>query len=161
MTPEELRAQILKEAEEIEAMERRVEIESKQRMADVESKLSECKSKVEGSLSELHRRLETVEEVQQLIHAIYESTNATKSELSNLTISFSTYASKQDKIARGFPGDDPDGHRLHHEVLIRKATARAIFWEKMLAELGKWGILGVLGFIGTAVWIAIKAEAHK
>jgi len=161
MTPEELRRQILVEAEALETAQMLAERDEKRRLAEVETKLSECKGAVEGSLSELHRRLESVEEVQQLIHAIYESTNATKSELSNLMLGFSTFAAKQASIEKGFPDGDPDGHRRHHEALIRKAIARAAFWEKLLAELSKWGIIGVIGFVGTAIWIAIKNEAHK
>jgi hypothetical protein len=161
MNAEELRVQLMKEACELEDAEFAAQQSAKKRLSEVETKLGECKSAVEGSLSEVKRRLESVEEVQQLIHAIYESTNHTKSELSNLMLSFSAFASKQAAIEKGFPDGDPDGHRRHHEALIRKAIARAVFWEKLLAELSKWGILGVIGFIGTAVWIAIKNEAHK
>ena len=60
-----------------------------------------------------------------------------------------------------FPDGDPAGHKKFHEASIAKAEAEAKFWQEMRVAAAKWAGLGVLGFIATAVWIAIKAEVHK
>lgn len=53
-----------------------------------------------------------------------------------------------------FPDADPDGHRRHHEALIKQAEARAAFWEKMKLELFKYGLLGFVGWAVFALWQA-------
>ena len=60
-----------------------------------------------------------------------------------------------------FPDGDPTGHRLHHELVMRREEERLEFWKEMRTAGAKWLGLGVLGFVATAVWIAIKTEAHK
>ena len=60
-----------------------------------------------------------------------------------------------------FPDGDPTGHRKHHELVIQREEERIAFWHEMRMAAAKWAGLGILGFLGTAVWIAIKTEAHK
>ena len=130
-------------------------------MVSTDQKIDECREEVDGAIADLHKRLESVESIQQLIHKIYESTNATESRVSNLMISFSSYAAKQDRIATGFPLDDPDGHRRAHEMFIEQARDRAQFWKKMRDEVSKYGLLGVVGFICLWIWVGIKNEVHR
>ena len=54
-----------------------------------------------------------------------------------------------------FPDGDPDGHRRAHEAWIKSQEQKAEFWEKMKTEVYKWGIIGVLGFLATAAWVAL------
>lgn len=63
-----------------------------------------------------------------------------------------------DDLARGFPNDDPDGHRRAHEALIRKAEARARLYEKLLEELAKKGLWALLVLFGIALWQYIKSQ---
>lgn len=51
-----------------------------------------------------------------------------------------------------FPEGDPDGHRRHHELAIAQAEECAEFWRTMRKEIGKYGLLGLLGFLITAAW---------
>lgn len=51
-----------------------------------------------------------------------------------------------------FPDGDPEGHRRHHEALIKKAEESAQFWKEMRIAVGKWVGLGLLGFLVTAAW---------
>ena len=60
-----------------------------------------------------------------------------------------------------FPDGDPDGHRKVHEAWIAEAQAKAKFWEEMRIAGAKWAGLGVLTFIATALWVAIKSEVQK
>jgi len=58
-------------------------------------------------------------------------------------------------IVRGFPKDqegdpDPDGHRRYHEAVISRMEKRAAFYEKMLTELTKYGLLG---FFAWFCWV--------
>ena len=128
---------------------------------DLERRITDCRTEVDSALDGLHKRLESVEHIQQLIHSIYKSTQHTEERVSNLLVSFSSYAAKQESISKAFPGEDVDGHRRAHEAWIRKEQAKAAFWEKIRDEAAKWGVLGVLGFIVGAIWLAIKNEVHK
>jgi hypothetical protein len=51
-----------------------------------------------------------------------------------------------------FPEGDPSGHRRHHELVIRQAEARAVFWQKMVFEIARWGLIGFLGWAAYALW---------
>ena len=55
-------------------------------------------------------------------------------------------------MLKGFPGGDPDGHRRHHELIIKNAEEAAQFWKEMRLAVGKWMGLGVLAFLATAAW---------
>jgi hypothetical protein len=60
-----------------------------------------------------------------------------------------------------FPAGDPDGHRRHHEAVIAKAEASAKFWQTMITELSKWGLIGFAGWAAFALWQAFLAGPHK
>jgi hypothetical protein len=60
-----------------------------------------------------------------------------------------------------FPAGDPDGHRRHHEAVIAKAEARAKFWQTMVIELSKWGLIGLAGWAVIALWQSFLAGPHK
>ena len=64
-------------------------------------------------------------------------------------------------IAAAFPAGDPDGHRKHHEIVIKQAEKRAAFWAKMLEELTKWGLVGFAGWAVYALWEAFLKGPHK
>lgn len=64
-------------------------------------------------------------------------------------------------MASAFPEGDPDGHRKHHELVIRQAEAKAVFWEKMRFELVRWGLIGFLGWAVYALWHAFLAGPPK
>lgn len=53
-----------------------------------------------------------------------------------------------------FPGGDAEGHRRYHEETITAIEARAEFWKKMLFEVTKYGLFGVLGWLAYTVWVA-------
>ena len=53
-----------------------------------------------------------------------------------------------------FPEGDPYGHRKKHEADIAAAIDRAAFWKTIRIEIGKYGIIGLLGWLLYAAWIA-------
>ena len=55
-------------------------------------------------------------------------------------------------LKRGFPNDDPDGHRLYHEAVIETERARKEFWQRLTFELAKWWLLGFIGWSATQLW---------
>ena len=63
-------------------------------------------------------------------------------------------------VADAFPESDPDGHRRHHEVLIRKAEVRAEFWQKINIELAKYGLIGFIGWAVIALWQKFLTGPH-
>jgi hypothetical protein len=65
---------------------------------------------------------------------------------------------KVDDLSKGFPNNDPDGHRRAHESLIKKNEQRAELYQAIRAELLSNGIWAALGFVALAVWVAFKAK---
>lgn len=51
-----------------------------------------------------------------------------------------------------FPAGDPEGHKRFHEASIQRAEKSAAFWEKMLYELAKWGLVLFIGWAAVALW---------
>jgi hypothetical protein len=64
-------------------------------------------------------------------------------------------------MAKAFPAGDPDGHRRHHELVIRQAEERAEFWSKMRIALAQYGLLGFAGWAFWALWQAALQGPHK
>jgi len=57
-----------------------------------------------------------------------------------------------ERLIRAFPNEDPDGHRLAHEEMIATIRARREFWQKLVFEITKYGLLGALGWAAIALW---------
>ena len=53
---------------------------------------------------------------------------------------------------KAFPGGDPDGHRLAHEETMRIIHDRAEFWQKLLFEISKYGLIGVVSWLSFVIW---------
>ena len=68
-------------------------------------------------------------------------------------------------MKNAFPKGDPDGHRKHHEALIKAAEEKAEFWKKMRYEITRWGLMGFLGWalwtLGDAAVIYLQQGPHK
>lgn len=64
-------------------------------------------------------------------------------------------------MSDAFPEGDPTGHRKHHEAVIAKAEARAKFWQKMLYEITKYGLMGFIGWLAVTAWQAFLQGPHK
>ncbi len=74
--------------------------------------------------------------------------------LDEIAAHVTTLSATTERLALGFPGDDPAGHRAYHEAVIRRIEARAAFWQKLTFELVKYGVLGFLGWSAFALWQA-------
>jgi len=61
-------------------------------------------------------------------------------------------------MAEAFPESDPSGHRLHHELVIKQAEEKAKFWQEMRIAAAKWAGLGLLAFLASAIFVAIKTK---
>jgi hypothetical protein len=57
-------------------------------------------------------------------------------------------------MSKAFPAGDPEGHRHHHELVIKQAEEKARFWHEMRVAAAKWAGLGVLSFLALAAWQA-------
>ncbi len=57
-------------------------------------------------------------------------------------------------MSEAFPEGDPDGHRRHHELVIKQAEESAAFWKTLRIEIAKWGLIGFLGWAVYALWNA-------
>jgi hypothetical protein len=55
-------------------------------------------------------------------------------------------------LSAAFPDGDADGHRRHHEAVIKASEARAEFWTTMAKEVAKYGLVSLVGFLAIAAW---------
>lgn len=61
-------------------------------------------------------------------------------------------------VKLAFPDGDGDAHRRYHEELIKKAAARAQFYQDLRTELAKKGIWAVIGLLAIALWAFVKSK---
>ena len=59
-----------------------------------------------------------------------------------------------------FPDGDPEGHRRHHELVIRREEERLKFWQEMRIAGAKWVGMGVLTFLVAAAWTQFLKGLH-
>lgn len=64
-------------------------------------------------------------------------------------------AAISDLMKSSFPEGDPDGHRKHHEAVIKAAEEKAEFWKKMRMELVQKGLIGFGLWALYALWVAL------
>ena len=64
-------------------------------------------------------------------------------------------------MQKAFPEGDPEGHRKHHELVIQREEERMEFWRAMRKEVGKWGIISVLGFLIVSAWHSFLQGPQK
>ena len=67
----------------------------------------------------------------------------------------------KDLSNNAFPSGDPEGHRKYHEDEMAMVAARAEFWKKMLFEVSKYGVIGVVGWLAYTVWAAFLNGPSK
>ena len=60
-----------------------------------------------------------------------------------------------------FPDGDADGHRKAHEAQMNAIIARAEFWKKMVFEITKYGLIGLLGWLAFHAWMAFLQGPSK
>ena len=64
-------------------------------------------------------------------------------------------------MIKSFPDGDADGHRKAHEAQMAAIEARAEFWRKLLFEVTKYGLVGVVGWLALKIWVAFLAGPEK
>lgn len=108
-------------------------------------------------------RRQTSQEMLILIQQIHENQMAFDQKLTQIrhddTLLLGEELSKL--LIRAFPEGDPDGHRAHHESVIKAAEAKAAFWQKMVFEISRWGLIGFIAWAGLALWNAAISGPHK
>lgn len=71
------------------------------------------------------------------------------------------FATLSQSFSDAFPGGDPHGHRLAHEIQIRSAH----WWEKAkgdaFSKVASAGVWSVVIFLAIAAWEHIKNEVKK
>lgn len=90
----------------------------------------------------------------ELLTIVREIEGVLKSHMHDNEMNQQALVERLEHIATGFPGNDPEGHRIFHEAYIRKLEERAAFWRKMTFELSKYGLMGFLGWAAYALWKA-------
>jgi len=90
----------------------------------------------------------------QLIRQIHESQLALDRKLTDhIALEPIEFGEKlANMMQKAFPEGDPEGHRRHHELVIQREEERVEFWRAMRKEIGKWGIISVLGLLIVSAW---------
>lgn len=98
--------------------------------------------------------------------AMIELLTSVKASVDDLNKKFDAHVVTQreemkELVAAAFPGEDPDGHRRHHEAVIKEAEDRAKFWQEMRIAAAKWAGLGVITFAVAALWHELLMKIPK
>lgn len=64
-------------------------------------------------------------------------------------------------VVSAFPEGDADGHRRHHEAVIKAAEDRAKFWQEMRIAAAKWAGLGAIAWLASVAWQAFLLGPKK
>lgn len=105
-----------------------------------------------------------------LIHELTDTVSSLRTEVRDAKATFTyhhaTYVEATERaiekaMSAAFPDGDPEGHKRHHLAVIQAAEERAEFWKTMRKEVGKWGLISVLGFLALAAWNAFLQGPHK
>lgn len=59
------------------------------------------------------------------------------------------------------PNNNPGAHRLEHEYAANAMRASSEFWNKLLFELAKTGLIGALGWLTYAAWSSLVTSAQR
>ena len=57
-------------------------------------------------------------------------------------------------VIKAFPAGDPEGHRKAHEETMLAIHDRAEFWKKLLFEISKYGVIGLISWLTYTAWAA-------
>ena len=98
------------------------------------------------------RRKEPQSALAMLVQQIHDNTVVIDKKITDGLASIRTEA---------FPEGDADGHRRHHEAVIKSAEDRAAFWQTLRIELAKWGLVGFVAWAVVAIWQAFLQGPHK
>lgn len=112
----------------------------------------------------------TLEIVLQLLQTVHVDLQEVRTEQKNMSKTLTEHINAEpeewaallkDTLGCAFPGGDAEGHRKYHEETIYALEARSEFWKKMLFEITKYGLFGVLGWLAYTVWAAFLHGPSK
>ena len=66
-----------------------------------------------------------------------------------------------DILTKSFPEGDAPGHRVLHEAQIAAMAAKAEFWKKLVFEITKYGLIGLIGWLAFVAWTAFLKGPSK
>lgn len=92
--------------------------------------------------------------IEAVDHSLNEHMKDEEKEIERITMTLTTFSG-------AFPDGDPHGHRAYHDAVIGRIKKRAEFYEKMTIELGKYGLVGLAGWLVYIVWAALLQGPHK
>ena len=121
-------------------------------------------SRIAGELTEfkadMHKAIDRIEAAMRYNHAtVTEAIQRTSKKMEELDKRVDQTIN--DAIAQAVPDGDIDGHRRHHEALIKKAEESAEFWANMRKKLAEWGLIGFIGWALIALWQAFLLGPKK
>lgn len=59
---------------------------------------------------------------------------------------------RDEVLSAAFPGGDAAGHKAYHDDVIETLREKKRLYSDLRSHLAKWGIVGALAFLATAVW---------
>ena len=99
--------------------------------------------------------MQHISETEKERHQVLEDKmDATNRRIDSLIQSVTAFMARQDDLAKAFPNQDPDGHRLAHEQWLSESRAKKEFYDSLKKEVAKYGILGLAAWIAFHLWAA-------
>lgn len=115
-------------------------------IAELKADMNKAIDRIEGSMRYNHATL--TESIQRTEKKVIEHEERETAEL-------------RSALEAVVPDGDIEGHRRHHEALIKKAEESAEFWATMRKEIVKYGLIGFIGWAGFYLWQAFLLGPKK
>lgn len=92
----------------------------------------------------------------QLITEIHKGQQALHAQLAEhmIDVKVGLAAAITKLMTESFPEGDPSAHRKLHEEANAAAKAKTAFWQKLLFEITKYGLIGLIGWVAITAWQA-------
>lgn len=117
--------------------------------------------------TEMHKAIDRIERAMVYNHAtLTESISRATAKADDATTNAdaaheAVKAAVKEAMASAFPAGDPDGHRRHHEAVIKQAEEQAALFKKMREALMQYGLLGFVGWAFYSLWNSFLQGPHK
>jgi len=100
-------------------------------------------------------------EARAIIAVVRESKEDTHKQIASVRDAQRSLKEEVQRIAKGFPDEDPDSHRRYHETVIEWRELRNKMVREALVNAAKVGGVAGLGWVVYALWTAAKMEMMK
>lgn len=100
-------------------------------------------------------------EARAIIAVVRESKEDTHKQIASVRDAQRSLKEEVQRIAKGFPDEDPDSHRRYHESVIEWRELRNKMVRDALTHAAKVGGIGAACWVAYALWTVFKMEVTR